>query len=50
MKKLEKYNSILFILRWVMVLLILSVMSYKLVKVYDKVNRLETIMEVRNES
>ena len=43
-------KKILFILRWGMVLLLLSSMSYKLVKVYEKVNRLETIMEVRNES
>ena len=50
MRSLMNKKEILFILRWVMVLLILSVMSYKLVKVYDKVNRLETIMEVRNES
>lgn len=47
---MSKIEKILFILRWGMVLLILSAMSYKLVKVYEKVNRLETIMEVRNES
>lgn len=43
-------KDILFMLRWGMVLLILSTMAYKLVKVYEKVNRIETIMEVRNES
>lgn len=43
-------KEILFILRWGMVLLILATMSYKLVKVYEKVNRIENIMEVRNES
>ena len=47
---MNKIEKVLFIIRWGMVLLLLSNMSYKLVKVYKKVNRLETIMEVRNES
>ena len=47
---MNKIEKVLFIIRWGMVLLLLSSMSYKLVKVYEKVNRLDTIMEVRNES
>ena len=47
---MSKIEKILFIIRWVLVLLILSSMSYKLIKIYERVNRIETIMEVRNES
>ena len=47
---MSKIEKILFIIRWVLVLLILSCMSYKLIKIYERVNRIETIMEVRNES
>lgn len=40
MKK-DLIKNIFFIIRWVMVLLILSVMSIKLINLYEKVNNIE---------